>query len=228
MKIFKESGFSASGNVLSLNDFRLMCDIDSPTPDPVKMQRVIEMAEGFLDMELKVITLWQYRQYYESGVLSHFGTHYQERGRAMFALGMAEAFERKGRFTDKLCDVIWAILEESTWVLPQHAGHTPYRGRDKVPPVVGNKYMFGIELGSAYRTAAMAVIYRYCADILDEVSPIIRQRMLYEMRRRTIKPFLNANFSWSGIYDGRCNNWCPWNVSNILLATALVESDMAV
>lgn len=228
MKIFEGCGFKPHGNVLPLSEFRLMLDWESPVIDEKKKARVIESAESYLDMELKVITLWQYRQYYESGVLSHFGTHFQERGRAMFTLGMAEALERKGRFTDKLTDVIWAILEESTWMLPQHAGHTPYGGKSLVPPVVGDKYLHGIELASAYRTASMAVVYHYCADILDEVSPIIRERMLYDMRRRTIQPFLTTNFSWSGIYDGRCNNWCPWNVSNVLLATALVEDNLSV
>ena len=228
MKIFSESGFNPKDNVLSLDDFRLMRDWDELKVDEKKAARVIAEGEKYLDMEIKVLTLWQYRQYWESGVLSHFGSHYQERGRAMFMLGMAEWLEGKGRFTDKLCDVIWAICEESTWVLPQHAGHIPGRGGSKVPPVVGDRYMHGIELGSAYRTASMAVVYHYCADVLDAVSPIIRQRMLYEMTRRTVKPFLNTNFSWSGIYDGRCNNWCPWNVSNVLLTVALIEKDMAV
>ena len=228
MKIFKESGFTAAGNVLSLADFRLMRDLDELKLDGEKMKRVVAAAEEhYLPMELKVITLWQYRQYWESGVLSHFGTHFHQRGRAMLYLGMAEAYERQGRFTDKLCDVIWAILEESTWMLPQHSGHTPYGG-GKVPPVVGDRYMHGIELASAYLSASMAVVYRYCADILDAVSPIIRERMLYELRRRTIKPFISTNFSWSGIYTGKCNNWCPWNVSNVLLTTALVEDDMRV
>lgn len=228
MKIFKESGFSAAGNVLSLEEFRLMRDLDELKLDDAKMKRVVTSAEEkYLPMELKVITLWQYRQYWESGDLSHFGTHFHERGRAMLHLGLAEAYERQGRFTDKLCDVIWAILEESTWMLPQHSGHTPFGG-GKVPPVVGDRYMHGIELASAYLSASMAVIYRYCDDILDAVSPIIRQRMLYELRRRTITPFISTNFSWSGIYTQKCNNWCPWNVSNVLLTTALVEENMAV
>lgn len=228
MKIFDESGFVARGNVLSLADFRLMRDLDELKLDDKKMARVVAKAEAaYLPMELKVITLWQYRQYWESGVLSHFGSHFHERGNAMLYLGMAEAYERKGRFTDKLCDVIWAILEESTWMLPQHSGHTPF-STPKVPPVVGDRYLHGIELASAYLSASMAVVYRYCDTILDEVSPIIRERMLYELRKRTITPFITTNFTWSGIYSGKCNNWCPWNVSNILLTTALVEDDMRV
>lgn len=205
-----------------------MSDLDEVIFDEKKKQKVITSAEEkYLNMELKVITLWQYRQYWESGVLSHFGEHFHERGRAMLCLGLAEYYERQGRFSDKLADVIWAILEESTWMLPQHSGHTPFGG-GKVPPVVGDRYLHGIELASAYLSASMAVIYHYCADILDEISPIIRQRMLYELKRRTIKPFINTNFSWSGVYTKSCNNWCPWCVSNVLLTTALVEEDMAV
>ncbi|MBR2930164.1 MAG: heparinase II/III family protein [Clostridia bacterium] len=228
MKIFKESGFVAEGKVLSLEDFRLMSDLGEFEFDEEKKARVIRMAEEkYADFELKVITLWQYRQYWESGVLSYFGEHFHERGRAMLCLGMAEYFEGKGRFTEKLCDVIWAILEESTWMLPQHSGHTPYGG-GKVPPTVGDRYMHGIELASAYLSASMSVVWHYCKDILDGVSPIIRERMLYELRRRTIQPFISTNFTWSGIYSGKCNNWCPWNVSNVLLTTALVEDDMRV
>ena len=228
MKIFKESGFTAPGNVLSRADFRLLRDVESPVLDETKMKRVVAAAEEtYLPMELKVITLWQYRQYWESGVLSHFGTHFHERGRAMLYLGMAEAYERQGRFTDKLCDVIWAILEESSWMLPQHSGHNPFSG-GKVPPVVGDKYLHGIELASAYLSASMATVYHYCKEILDAVSPIIGERMVYELKRRTIKPFISTNFSWSGIYTGSCNNWCPWCVSNVLLTTALIEDDMAV
>ena len=228
MKIFKDSGFVAKGNVLSISDFNLMYDLDGAVFDEKKKEKVIAMAEEqFLNMELKTITLWQYRQYWESGVLSHFGTHFHERGRAMLCLGMAEAFEGKGRFTEKLADVVWAILEESTWMLPQHAGHTPFGG-GKVPPVVGDRYMHGIELASAYLSASMAVVYHYCADILDGVSPIIRERMLYELKRRTIKPFIETNFSWSGVYTKHCNNWCPWCVSNVLLTTALVEESLPI
>lgn len=228
MRLFKESGFSVKGNILPIDKFRMMLDWDNPTFDEKKMAKVVAKAEEYLDYEITTITLTQYRQYHLSGVLSHFSSPYQERGRIMFTLGMAEAYERQGRFTDKLCDVIWAILEESTWVLPQHAGHIPYRDGGQVPPVVGDKYLHGIELGSAYRTASMAVVYTYCKDILDAVSPIIGERMVYEMKKRTLTPFLNANFSWSGAYDGKCNNWCPWNISNILLTTALIEERMHI
>ena len=230
MKLFKESGFSPKGNVLSKNDFRLFLDWDIDTqPDEKKLEKLIATAEGYLEnYEISTITLSQYRQYYTSGELSHFSSPYQERGRVMFALGMAEAFERKGRFTDKLIDVLWAIMEESSWVLPQHSGHNPMGAGTQAPPVVGDKYLPGIELGSAYRTASMALVYHYCKDILDEVSPIIAERMHYEMRRRTIIPFLTATFSWTGAIDGKCNNWCPWNVSNVLLTTALIEDDMRI
>ena len=230
MKIFQESGFSPVGNILSRNEFRLFLDWDiDARPDEKKLAKVIEAAEKYLEnYELTTITLSKYRQYWLSGDLSHFSSPYQERGRVMFTLGIAEAFEGKGRFTKKLTDVIYAILEESTWVLPQHSGHNPMGSGTQAPPVVGDKYIPGIELGSAYRTAAMAVVLHFCRDILEEVSPILVERMIYEMRRRTILPFLTATFSWTGALDGRCNNWCPWNVSNILLATALIEDDMRI
>ena len=151
MKLFAESGFTARGNILSLEDFRLFLDWETLKFDEKKVAKLIASAEDLLEnYELTTITLSMYRQYFTSGVLSHFSGPYQKRGSAMFILGMAEAIERKGRFTEKLVDIIWAIMEETTWVLPQHSGHTPMGAGTQAPPVVGDKYLHGIELGIPY------------------------------------------------------------------------------
>ena len=59
MKLFKESGFSPKGNVLSIDEFRMMLDWDNPAFDEKKMQKIVAKAEEYLEYEITTITLNQ-------------------------------------------------------------------------------------------------------------------------------------------------------------------------
>jgi methionyl aminopeptidase len=37
---------------------------------------------------------------------------------------LAEIYEDKGRFTEKIATVAWAIMEEASWVIPAHQGNS--------------------------------------------------------------------------------------------------------
>ncbi len=225
MRIFKDSGITARGRVLPLKDFVLFSDSSIKEFDPEKMRSVIATAEKYLDTPPVTIPLWNYRQYEEQGSVALYSRYYMDRLERMFLLGMAEGYERRGRFTERLLDFIWATLEMSTWVLPEHTVHTPYYAKSKVPVAVGNKYMHGLELGAIYLGASLALVYRYNKEALDAISPLIGERIEYELTNRIIRPYLNCSFWWEGDKGNRVNNWCPWNISNILLVTALIEPD---
>ena len=48
MKIFSESGFNPKGNVLPLEEFRLMRDWEELKLDPKKAEKVIAQGENIL------------------------------------------------------------------------------------------------------------------------------------------------------------------------------------
>lgn len=225
MRIFQDSRLSARGLVLSLRDFKLFSDSDTKDFDPEKMKAVIATAEKYLDTPPVTIPLWNYRQYDEQGSVALYSKYYMDRLERLFLLGIAEGYEKKGRFTERLLDFIWATLEMSTWVLPEHTPHIPFHGPSKVPVIAGNKYLHGLELGAIYLGASLALVYRYNKEALDAISPLIGERIEYELTNRIIRPYLNCSFTWEGDMGNRVNNWCPWNISNILLVTALIEPD---
>ena len=230
MKIFEKYNFNVEGNVLSLEDFRIMQKKELPPYNEEKIKPVLEKAEKMLLSPIPMMTLSQYRSYAELGSTTVYGAPYWERMDMLSHMTVAERHEGKGRFIDKILDVIWAMLDESTWMLPEHTVHLPDERtkRTKIPAAVGDKYPHGLELGACYRAATIALSYYYFKDKFDEISPFINERILYTLKDRIITPFIKYRYWWEGVEGNRVNNWCPWNISNILFVVALVEEDIKV
>lgn len=226
MRIFQKKRINPNGLILPLDEFRMFLDEPDASFCPEKMSKVLALAEKALKTEIKTMPLWNYRQYLESGSVDLYGSLYMDRLRYMFQLGLAEAYEGKGRFTEKLIDYIWAILEMASWVLPEHTVHLPEKGPTKVPPVCGDRYLHGLELGAIYLAADLAWIYTLNKAAIDGVSPLIGERIVYELKNRILRPYINCDFGWEGDRGNRVNNWCPWNICGILIVCALIEDDM--
>lgn len=195
-----------------------------------RLESLIARADEDLDAPIPPLTLSDYRAYNITGSTMTYGSPYRRRMDMALRLAMAEIHTNSGRYFEKMLDVIWAMLDESTWMLPEHTVHMPEEAtaRMPVPAAVGEKYAHGIELGSAYRSALIALIYHYFEDRFKEISPFINERIVYTLKARAIEPFCKYYFRWEGMGGNRVNNWCPWIVSNILLTTALIENDMSV
>ena len=223
-KIFAERGMRADGNVLPFEEFRLFLDEKDPKFDDEKLAKVVADAEKFLEEPIPFLPASLYREFVVNGNRSHFEElYFRRRGRAL-TFALAEAYEKKGRFSEKLADVVWAIMEESSWVIPAHLYNHPLYTEFGLPAVFGDR-MHGIDLFSAMTGAVLAVVYRYAKDALDAITPVIAERLLYETNHRLIVPYLNCSFWWTGERGNRTNNWNPWIHSNLLLLTALTVKD---
>lgn len=230
MKIFENYNFNVKNNIISDTEFRSLpfCKKDALVGE--KLEKIIEEAERDLERDIPPLTLSLYRAYNVNGSTSAYGSPYRTRMNMALRLAFAEIYTGDGKYFDKMLDVVWAMLDEPTWMLPEHTVHMPEEAtvRMSVPAAAGEKYAHGIELGSAYRGAVIALIYHYFEDKFEEISPFINERILYTLRKRSIEPFCKYYFWWEGMGGNRVNNWCPWIVSNILFTTALIEDDMAV
>ncbi len=133
---------------------------------------------------------------------------------------LAEALEGQGRFADEIVDGVWTICEESFWGVPAHVG-AQKRGSglpDVTEPVV--------DLFAAETAMLLAWTDYLVGDILDRVSPLVRDRILLETERRVLGPCLERDdFWWMGFSGRSVNNWNPWIVSNWLAAALLLEKD---
>jgi len=128
-------------------------------------------------------------------------------------LVIAELMENKGRFTKDILNGVWAISEESWWGIPAHAPQS----LPNVQTANNNVELFVAETGGF-----MSWVYYLMQDKFDEISPLINQRLTYEIKRRLIDPCLANNDYW---WMTAKMNWNPWICSNWLTALLIVEKD---
>ena len=224
MKIFAPLGIKAHGNLLPYSEFKLFSDYENPTVNEKKMAQVIANAEKALADEIPMLPASMYRQYVTNGNRSVYEGRFFKRRDMVLWLSLAEWYEKKGRFTEKLMDVIWAIMEESTWMVPAHLYNNPVVGAEMtLSPVYGDNMLHGIDLFSATTCAVLTTAYVYAKDELDKLTPVVANKMKYMLNDRFVKPFLHCTFWWTGERGNAINNWCPWIISNLLYQVALTE-----
>ncbi len=224
-RLFAEHGFSA-GTCLPAGKIRLMCDAAAPAPNPEKMKAVIGLAERELEAELPPCPASLYLRYVTDGDRAAYEAAYFRRREAVLRLSLAETYEGKGRFTMKLADAIWAIMEESGWALPAHlASCSPSHGDLGLPAVFGEGRMHAVDLFSAATAALLSMVYLLNKTALDALSPVIPEKLKYTVTDRLLKPFAACDFWWTGMNGNKVNNWNPWIVSNLLFAAAVTAED---
>ena len=230
-RIFEERNFNINKKVLSFDEFKLFADLEQGfSINEEQKPRLIKRAEEMLDREIPQLYAHEYMMFSRNGNRSEFQSRFFPRRTMLLTLALGEYVERQGRFTDKLIDVLWLMLEETTWVIPAH--NQTKEGIKCCLPYAYSGDVDYIDLFSATTAAAISCVYYLCRDILDDVTTIITDRMLSELDRRIIKPFMNDTYLWercwwSGIKGNVVNNWCPWIVSNVLTVTAFTVKNNA-
>ena len=224
-KIFENKKEEFAQHVLPLESFRLFSDMSTLALTEDMKKSVLNIAEEYATMEYEPILAHSYMRYEKNGNRSIYEGEYFKRRRMVWYLFLGEYIEQKGRFLEKLIDGIWLILDECSWVIPAHTkiriNYVP-----KLPLQYKNEVDV-VDLFSAETGALLSIVGYLGRAMLDEVTPIIRDRILYEVRRRVLLPYLNYNdFWWMGYVRKNINNWCPWITSNVLVSCALLEPDM--
>jgi len=109
-----------------------------------------------------------YRQFKLNGNRTRFeDPYFDRRGKLVVAVG-AYLLMPSQELLDAVCDYIWAICEETTWILPAHER--------------GGMDLFATETGFGLTEALVA--------LGDKLPAEIRQRVEHEVRTRIIEPYL--------------------------------------
>lgn len=192
-----------------------------------------------LDKEIKeyikayVVTLENYKynslaptsylRFFEDGNREVYQDEYYEKRRVLFHLMIAELIEGNKKYLNLIIDGIWNICEESSWVIPAHRNHKNYKQVNKLPDITQNDF---IDLFSAETGSLLSWVYYFFKEEMEEISPLINKRILYELNRRIVTPYIQIDdMPWMGFVEGMVNNWNPWIVSNCLLVGMLVEDN---
>lgn len=181
----------------------------------------LEHAEPYLGYGYPIVRASDFMNFYRKGDRSaNSGQHFSRR-QALRRLVIGECVEHKGRFMDDIIDGVWAICEESFWGVNAHNGVS---ADSEMLPNVQSRY---IDLFAGETAALLAYTQYLLGDELDAVTPMILQRVRFEIRERIILPYLNRrDFWWMGYDRTRAvNNWTPWVTSNMLAVFLLMEPD---
>lgn len=150
-------------------------------PDHVR-RIIIRNGEAYLDFQWPMLPAVHYMDFARNGNRNRYETLYFQRRHAVGSLALAECVERQGRVVDELINGVWAICE-SSWVVP---AHNPFRNDQPLP----DKSTRNIDLFAAETGALLSWIIYFLQTVLDDVTPLITQRIKHEIGWRILKPYV--------------------------------------
>ena len=188
-------------------------------PEKLRTAHILR-AEEHLNGDWETPKASVFLEYVRDGNRSRFQNVSFGRRAQLAELVLGECMEGKGRFLDDILNGVWTICEETYWGVPAHVG-AQKRGSglpDVKEPTVD---LFAAETGML-----LAWTYYLLKEPLDGISPLICERIDYEVKRRIIDVNLKRDdFWWMGFNRGMVNNWNPWICSNWLAALLILEED---
>ncbi len=186
-------------------------------PEEVRKD-LIAGGQEYLGYQWPSLPATLFLEFARNGNRSRYEREHFARRSALTALVIAECVENQGRFLDDIANGVWALCEESFWGVPAHIGAQKAGSGlpDCEEPIV--------DLFAAESSESLAWTSYLVGEQLDEVSPLIRRRIVLEVDRRILTPCLERDdFGWMGFRGGRVNNWNPWCNSNWLVSALLIE-----
>lgn len=165
------------------------------------------------------LTASLYREFAVNGNRANYEKVYFLRRSELVNKAILECFYNDGRFMNDILDLVWMILEETTWTLPAH--NREVDSADSLPDY--NEH--SLDLFLAETACTMAFIYQTLGNKLDELSKVVTRRIKDRLESNVINDYLKRNdYWWMGFGEEIPNNWNPWINSNVL-AVALTVCD---
>ncbi|RAJ05544.1 heparinase II/III-like protein [Chitinophaga skermanii] len=190
-------------------------------PEEVKA-KAIAQAEEANKYTWPTLTATLYNQYQVNGNRTNWQDKHNERRANITRLAVGELLTNKGTYIPQLVNGLWAMFEESSWVAPAHIGAQKAGGG---LPDVTEGY---IDLYSARSSAMVADIYNMLAPQLEKYAPMVTKRLLYELKRRALTPYMERTDMWWMGFNGKIvNNWNPWINTNTLQVALLTWDNAA-
>ena len=190
---------------------------------PEEMRREIRrLAAAFRDMPYPMRSASGFLAFVRDGSRQADEKPYFTRRRKLCAAVLEACAFPEAADTDGITDGIWCICEESSWVISAH-NVNPVPGAPKPAeyPLPDPEKPY-IDLFSAQTGMILSLASALLGERLDAVTPMIRQRIRAEIRRRILQPFTATDdFWWMGVRRKDLNNWTPWILSNIMVCAVL-------
>lgn len=182
--------------------------------DRIALDELIRRGESYLGFDYPYIKATDFLEFSRAGNRVHYEDKLFIKRKALDALVLAECAEHSGRFMDDIINGIFAICDETAWQLPAHNSYVRNSPQLILPDVTNPV----IELFSCEAASVLATAYYLLKDELDSISPFICSRIVYEVKRRVLTPYLTKHFWWMGKGKEEMCNWTIWCTQNVLLS----------
>ena len=181
---------------------------------------IIRKGEAALACDWGVVKASDYLEFTRSGNRDIMQQPQSKRVSALEALILAELAEGKGRFLEALTDGVWAMCEQTTWVL---SAHLTLQKKGAGLPDPDDTV---IDLTSGEIGALLSWIHYFFAAEFDKISPFVAERIRRNIRERVLEPYYTRNdFWWMGFGGEMVNNWNVWVNYNVMQCILLMETD---
>ena len=156
--------------------------------------RLTSRADRWLEKDVPPLSASNYISFARAGVAADYAERRRVRRDMLRDLVIGSCVTPDGRYDMKLADVVWAVCEESSWVLPNNNPLTLERKGLPLPDVVNHR----VDAAAAETAADLALAVQMAASRLDAVSPQLIERVEREVGRRVIRPFLTlTDMAWT-------------------------------
>lgn len=188
---------------------------------------ISEAAYDYYNRTCHAITATDYMKLVRCGNRSQYEEKYFERRHKLNSLVAALYYDvdvsdlSYDDILDAVINLIWTICEESSWCLPAHNTYI----RDTPQIILPDINRPVIDLFACETGATLSMVYYTLKDKLDSISPLICERILYEVNKRITEPYINSHFWWMGNNDEPMCNWTVWCTQNVLLCSFLLPNN---
>ncbi|MGN0779293.1 MAG: heparinase II/III family protein [Aristaeellaceae bacterium] len=188
---------------------------------PEDRQDLMDAAAIYRVQPYEMLLATQFMEFTRGGSRRAYEQPYFDRRRKLIAAMMHCCLTGTVAQLDDVVDGLWCICDESSWVISAHnVNNIPFAPSPKERPLPDVEKI-NIDLFSAQTAMVLALVCRIMGEQLDEVTPMLRRRVMREINRRVLEPFMTHDeYWWMGLIRHDLNNWTPWIISNII-ATAL-------
>jgi len=187
------------------------------------IKNIINQAKEYLKKPFNSIPATIELEYVINGNRDNYQKLSFEKRNQLFTLVVAESMEDKGRFSNAIANGIWNICEETYWGVPAHLNFQKIGSGlpDVSDPTLD---LFGAETASV-----LALADYFTGEKMDNISPLIRERLYIEVNKKILNGFENEVNRYSYFANGKktlpVNNWDPWITSNCITAFLLLEKN---
>ena len=167
---------------------------------PERKHALEKWTEDALETAYPMLTATQFMAFVRDGSRKVYEDPYFLRRRTLIGAALGYCLVPRPALLDCVVDGLWCICEETFWGISAHNGSshagTDAGGAAPLAPEKKNPY---IDLFAAQTACTLALVVRMMEKELDNVTPVIRRRVLRELDERIFTPFLlSRRFSLDG------------------------------